>query len=202
MRRTARASLILVAGVLATGLSAGAAAAKVPLTAMGWNPEDGPPPAAMEHPGGPGHLEPGSENMKLVSKLDLTEVDGGIADVAAFGNYAYLNKFSPECVSNGGSGTGVEIVDISKPKKPKNVGFIPAHQNSYVGEGIHIVRVDTTQFTGDLLIHNNETCNATNFTPSGASLWDVTDPTDPEPLTLNLGDPDPAMPGQTYHTTH
>ena len=56
--------------------------------------------------------------------------------------------------------------------------------------GIHIVHADTAFFTGDILIHNNETCNATQFAPSGASLWDVTDPTDPEPLTLNLdGEP-------------
>jgi hypothetical protein len=203
MRRTARLSLIVVAGALAAGVSAGTAAAKVPLTAMGWNAEDGPPPAAMEHPGGPGHLPPGSKNMRLVSKLDLTSVEGGIADVAAFRNYAYLNKFSPECVSNGGSGTGVEIVDISKPKNPVDLpGRIASHPNSFVGEGIHIVHADTTHFTGDLLIHNNETCNATQFTPSGASLWDVTDPTDPKPLTLNFGDPTPAMPNQTYHTTH
>jgi hypothetical protein len=116
----------------------------IPVHATGWNPEDGPPPMAAEHPGGPGHLEPGSRNMKLVSKLRLTDVEGGIADVAAFGDFAYLNKFSPECLSNtGGTGTGVEIVDISKPKNPVNVGFIPTHQNSYVGEGIHVVRANT-----------------------------------------------------------
>ena len=65
---------------------------------------------------------------------------GGIADVAAFGNYAYLNAFSPECVSNGGAGTGVHVVDISNPANPTKVGFIAAHPNSYVGEGIHVVR--------------------------------------------------------------
>jgi hypothetical protein len=84
------------------------------------------------------------------------------------------------------------------------VAFIPAHQNSYVGEGIHVVRADTPHFSGDILIHNNETCNAAQFAPSGASLWDVTDPTDPEPLKLNFGDPTPVPAGgdQTYHTTH
>jgi hypothetical protein len=125
---------------------------------------------AAEHPGGPGHLEPGSRNMTLVSKLRLTDVEGGIADVAAFGNFAYLNKFSPEWVANGGSGTGVEVVDISNPRNPTNFAFIPAHQNSYVGEGIHVVRADTPFFRGDILIDNNETCNATAFAPSGASL--------------------------------
>jgi hypothetical protein len=61
-------------------------------------------------------------------------------------------------VSNGGgTGTGVEVVDISNPKKPKNIAFIPAHENSYVGEGVHVVRADTPSFKGDILIHNNET---------------------------------------------
>jgi hypothetical protein len=195
--------LLLLAALSAVTLAAtGGTAAAIPLHAYGWNPEDGPPPAAAEHPGGPGHLPPGSRNMTLVSKLRLTDVEGGIADVAAFGNYAYLNKFSPECASNGGSGTGVEIVDISDPTSPSNVGFIAAHQNSYVGEGVHVVHADTPSFTGDILIHNNETCNATAFAPSGASLWDVTDPTNPKPLSLNFGDPAPAVAGQTFHTTH
>ena len=163
------------------------------------DPVDGPP---AEHPGGPGHLPPGSRNMQLVSKLRLTNVEGGIADVAAFGNYAYLNAFSPECVSNGGAGTGVHVVDISNPAAPSKVGFIAAHQNSYVGEGIHVVRASTPSFTGDLLIHNNETCDIEQFAPSGASLWDVTDPRNPQPLSLNFGDTDPAAPLQTYHTTH
>jgi hypothetical protein len=117
--------------------------------------------------------------MELVSKLRLTNVAEGIADVAAFGKYAYLNKFSPECVSNGGSGTGVEIVGISRARQPRNVGFIPAETNSYVGEGIHVVRANTPFFRGNILIHNNETCNATQPVISGASLWDVTNPPNP-----------------------
>jgi hypothetical protein len=140
--------------------------------------------------------------MELVGKVGLASVEGGIADVSAFGNYAYLNAFSPECVSNGGAGTGVHVVDISNPANPQKVGFIASHPNSFVGEGIHIVHASTPSFTGDLLIHNNETCNATQFAPSGASLWNVTDPTNPQPLALNFGDPSPAVAGQTYHTTH
>ena len=101
-----------------------------------------------------------------------------------------------------GSGTGVEVVDISKPKRPRNVGFIPAEANSYLGEGIHVVRADTPSFKGDILIHNNETCNATQPVISGASLWDVTNPRNPEPLSLHFGDTDPEVAGQTYHTTH
>jgi hypothetical protein len=156
-----------------------------------------------EQPGGPGHLPPGSRNMELVSKLRLTDRPEGIADVAAFGMYAYLNKFSPECLQNeGGTGTGVEIVDISRPRRPQNVGFIPAETNSYVGEGIHVVRADTPFFRGDILIHNNETCNATQPVMSGASLWNVTNPRNPQPLSRHFADTQPAVPGQTFHTRH
>jgi hypothetical protein len=174
----------------------------IPMHAIGWDPADGPPPVAEPHPGGPGHLPPSRENMALVSKLQLTNVEGGIADVAAHRGYAYLNAFSPECTALGGAGTGVHIVDIRDPSRPRKVGFIPAHPNSYVGEGIHVVRAETPHFRGDILIHNNETCDASQFAPSGASLWDVTDPRNPEPLSLNFGDPEPAVANQTYHTTH
>jgi LVIVD repeat len=170
------------------------------------DPVDGPEETSehkLEHPGGPGHLPPGSRNMQLVSKLKLTDVEGGIADVAVFEGFAYLNAFSPECAGRPGArGTGVHIVDVRNPANPVKVGFISAHPNSYVGEGIHVVRASTPSFTGDILIHNNETCNATAFAPSGASLWNVTNPVSPQPLSLNFGDPSPAVAGQTYHTTH
>jgi len=158
--------------------------------------------AVAQHPEGPGHLEPGSHNVEVVGQLELTDIPGGIADVGYLNGYAYLNAFAPECVASGGNGTGVHIVDVRDPANPTKVGFIPAHENSYVGEGIHILPVDTPSFTGDLLIHNNETCNSSLFAPSGASLWDVTDPLNPQPLALNFGDPDPAIANQTYHTTH
>jgi LVIVD repeat len=203
MFRYPRGLAVAVLTILALlAAAAPAVADSIPPIAQGYDPVDGPPAPEAEHPGGPGHLPPGSHNMELVGKLGLTGVEGGIADVAAFGNYAYLNAFSPECVSNGGAGTGVHIVNIADPTNPVKVGFIASHPNSYQGEGIHIVRASTPSFTGDILIHNNETCNATEFAPSGASLWDVTDPTNPQPLSLNFGDPSPAVAGQTYHTTH
>ncbi len=54
--------LVVAAGLLVALGMTGSSAAVVPLPATGWNAEDGPPPAAEPHPGGEGHLPPGSKN--------------------------------------------------------------------------------------------------------------------------------------------
>ena len=84
-----------------------------------------------------GHLPASSENVELVGKLDtLTNVTGGIADVGAFGKFAYLNAFGPECAGRpGAQGTGVHVVSIADPTNPTKVGFLPAHANSLVNAG-------------------------------------------------------------------
>ncbi|MQA99882.1 MAG: hypothetical protein GEU78_06255 [Actinobacteria bacterium] len=160
-------------------------------TAIEAHPED------KQHGGDDGHLPASSSNVELVGKVDLTNRDGGIADVGAFGNYAYLNAFHPECTQRGGTGTGVHVVDVSDPANPTKVAFIDAEPNSYVGEGVHVIR-----FNGkDILVHNNETCDSNQPVTSGFSVVDVTDPTEPEGLG-QYGDSLPAVTNQTFHTTH
>jgi hypothetical protein len=154
---------------------------------------------AHQHGGDEGHLPASSKNVQLVGKVDLTGVDGGIADVAAFGNYAYLNAFRPECagLNADSQGTGVHVVDIADPANPRKVGFLPAEPNSYVGEGAHVI-----EFAGrTYLLHNNETCRGNQPVVSGFSLWDVTNPVAAVKLGQH-GDALPAMPRQTFHTTH
>jgi hypothetical protein len=156
----------------------------------------------------PGHLPPGSQNVNLVSKLQLTNQPEGIADVGYFKGFAYVNAWAGECLSNGGTGAGVHIVDIRDPANPVKVGFIPSHPNSHPGEGIHIVEAHTPFFDGDLLIHNNEHCDNDKFAPLGASLWDVTDPLNPVQLgrrssiTRNFGDTTPVFPNELFHSNH
>ena len=162
--------------------------------------EDGPAPddhGQHEAPGG--HLPASSKNVQLVGKLDnLTNVKGGIADVAAFGDYAYLNAFSPECAGRpGAQGTGVHVVDISDPSLPVKVAFLPAEPNSYVGEGVHVMAFANRQ----ILVHNNETCDGSLPVTSGFAVWDVTNPLAATKIG-QFGDTTPAIAGQTYHTTH
>jgi hypothetical protein len=153
----------------------------------------------LEHQHGPttGHLPPTQRNVDLVSKLQLTTIDGGIADVGYFKGYAYLAARS--CPAPG----GVHVVDVSDPANPQAVGLLPSNANEFPGEGVHVMAVDTPSFTGDLLLTNNEACNSGSPSVLGMSMWDVTDPLNPVKIG-QFGDPTPAIPGQpsTYHSIH
>ncbi len=152
-----------------------------------------------QHGGKEGHLPPvDSDSVELVSKLELSNVEpGGIADVAVFGDYAYLAAWGGEVCEN----TGVHVVDISDVSKPVEVGFIEAPVGSYPGEGAHVVSIDTQQFTGDVLLTNNEICAEGGF--GGINLYDVTDPLNPVPLAEGFGDfDDPRNPQTSAHQTH
>jgi hypothetical protein len=204
--------LSLLAAVCLVLGSGAIASAHHPTGSYGWddyNSADGPRAHDEEgqHGETDGHLLPTQHNVDLVGKVELTDIKGGIADVGYFKNYAYLNAFSPECLGNGGGGTGVHIVDISHPESPVEAGFLPAEANSYVGEGIHIIEFGKR----DILVHNNETCNSTEYAVSGVGIWDVTNPLAPVKLG-QFGDETPVIGvfdeddnfirTQTYHTVH
>jgi hypothetical protein len=142
-----------------------------------------------QHGGEDGHLAPTSENVTLVGQVTIGGVgEGQIADVALWGDYAYLASFAqpacagPERVDDG----GVYVVDISDPEEPTEVGFIDSHQDTYVGEGVQVLGIDTPAFSGDLLVQNNEGCGK-NY-KGGFSLFDVTNPLKPKKLIENFGD--------------
>jgi len=129
-----------------------------------------------------------------------------IADLTAFGQYAYLARWGgadcgdPEDTTPDG---GAYVIDISDPANPVEVGFIPAPEDTLVGEGMQVVHLDTSAFTGDVLLMNHEGCGP-NY-QGGVSLWDVTDPLNPEPLAQAFGDltifdesKDPPIVNQTH----
>jgi Ca2+-binding RTX toxin-like protein len=160
---------------------------------------------ADDHHGGMvGHLPTDIENVDLVSRLKLTDLADGIADVGYYKGYAYLNAWFPNCPNAGGTGGGVHVVDVRDPANPKKVGFLPSEANAVPGEGIHIMTVDTPFFKGDLLLHNNEACQ--DPSTLGMSIWDVTNPLAPKKLS-QFGDAtppsDPVLTqDSTYHSIH
>ena len=148
-----------------------------------------------------GHMPPRRSGVEVVSKLKLNGVvPGRIADVAVFGDFAYLAAFNEPKCTNG----GVYIVDIKNVKKPKQVGFVPTGAGSFVSEGAQVVRLRTSSFRGDVLVFNNEICGEPGpTTVGGATLVDVTNPRRAKVLAAGFGDLDPegAGPG-IAHQVH
>jgi len=139
---------------------------------------------ALQHPGKGGHLPAKQENVTLVGKAPIDGAgEGRVADVAAFGNTAYLTVRDPE----GCQDAGVALMDIKNPNRPRQVGFIDATAGSFPGEGAQVLDVKTASFTGQVLLFNNEICDA-DTGKGGASLWDVTNPAAPVLLTAHAGD--------------
>jgi hypothetical protein len=144
---------------------------------------------AHQHGGDHGHLPASSQNVELVGSLGPSAVfgpivEGQIADLSVYKDYAYLNSWSEPSCSKG----GIYVVDVSNPRRPVDTGvFLPALSKNYHGEGAHVISVSTRDFTGDLLAVNNETCASTDV-GGGFDLYDVSDPRNPEVLVQGAGD--------------
>ena len=139
---------------------------------------------AKQHDGQRGHLPATQHNVELVGQTSLRNVEPEkIADVSVHKGYAYLAAWGvTTCKAN-----GVHVVDVRNPKQPTEVAFVPSKEGSYPGEGVHALTLSTPAFSGDLLVTNNERCNATaGF--GGLNLYDVSNPQRPTPLAVGIGD--------------
>ena len=150
-----------------------------------------------------GHLPAVNQNVNLIGKAGVSappgagaDMTGRVADVAAYGNFAYLTAFrGAQCTDAGGSGLGggFWIVDISDPASPVEEAFLPTTPYNYAGEGAQVITAQYGAYAGkQLFIHQNETCpNAPAGAPGtrgGINIWDVTDPTSPALLVAHAGD--------------
>jgi hypothetical protein len=90
------------------------------------------------------------------------------------GHYAYIGTFESPCGDGtGDNGSGIRIFDVLSPAHPVEVAHVPSVQGSRTND-VKLARFNTPAFTGDLLVHSNESCNDG---PGGFELYDVTDPT-------------------------
>jgi hypothetical protein len=163
--------------------------------------------AQAEPEPGPGHLPgPSKKNMKLVSRLRLTNTDGVISDVGYHKGFAYLGEWLNGCAEGDGEtyDAEVHVVNVKNPSNPREVATIPNSGNDWSGEGIHVITVRNDVFTGDVLLMSSEACDSTtDENHGGITLVDVTDPRNPEVLVRNFGDtddndpetPEPSLPG-------
>jgi hypothetical protein len=152
-----------------------------------------------QHGGDEGHLPASRRNVDIISKLALKNVEAGkIADISVSpdGNTAFLAAWGGQtCKYN-----GVHVVDISNPAAPRETGFIVSKEGSYPGEGMHAISQTTASFNGTVLVTNNEKCKGqAGF--GGLNLYDVTNPRNPTPLAVGIGDFDDAT-GQAKKQAH
>jgi len=155
-----------------------------------------------QHGGVDGHLDARQENVRVVGKMNINQdFEGRVSDVGVFGDYAYLGAFNERDCQKG----GVYVFDIKDPTSPKQINFIRAANNTYVGEGVQVINVSTPQFNGDVLIQNNEICGTTKQgAKGGISLIDVSNPKTHKYLAEGVGDFDPAgvNGADIAHTVH
>ncbi len=111
-----------------------------------------------------------------VGELNLA---GGLnADVWAYKNFAYVGTWSGPC-----PGTGVKVIDVSDPARPRLVATAAGYPNTSA-EDMQVISVHTPSFTGDLLGVGLQDCGLPDQGPglTGLDLWDVTDPAHPSHL--------------------
>ncbi len=183
--------------------------ADTPVEVDGLHRGAGPTDGGGQHPGAGGHLPGSIANVELIGQVTIEGVTPGqIADVGTLGDFAYLGKFDDgtceETVAEPGGEYvgGAYVVDISDPRHPQEVGFIPTANGSYTGEGVQALSIKTKRFRGDILVLNNEICGDSGEQIGGFSLFDVTNPLAPVTLVQGAGDTDPGGVLSAANTIH
>ncbi len=131
--------------------------------------------------------------IQFVGKLTVHDAAPDlIADVTAFGNYAYLANWGqadcagPERGGVNSPDAGAYVIDISDPENPVEVGFIAMPQDTRPGEGMQVANITTSRFSGDILVMNAEACGK-NY-KGGFMLYDVSNPLKPVKLAEGWGE--------------
>jgi len=110
---------------------------------------------------------------------------GANADVVAHRGHAYLGSWiGNDCMSN-----GVRILDLKNPRSPQHVGTFAdaASEPDLAGtwtEKIGVRHVRSKAFKGDLAVTSVQACTTSSSAVRGFALYDVTDPANPQRLSL------------------
>jgi hypothetical protein len=127
-----------------------------------------------QHGPSTGHLPASSSNVDLVGKLKLVNFEGDVSDVSALQSsangkwYAYVGDWGAKCQTG-----GIHVVDISNPSNPVKIGFLNSTGSGYVTEGVQALHINTSAFTGDVLVISNEWCilkSKPKLNPGGISI--------------------------------
>jgi hypothetical protein len=189
-----RLVLFLVAAALLA--LAGSATAKPPGGAVTDAPSAGPGSALLEA-GGYSHVDryrgrtgsagrrDGDDRVRLVGALQLDPFNlAAHGDVAGYKKLAFIGKWREEC-----PGTGVDIIDISRPRRPEKI----ADTRDYVDtsmEDMQAIRIGKR----DILAIGLQDCgNSATAGTVGLELYDITNPRNPQFLTIFNGEDIPGL---------
>lgn len=119
-----------------------------------------------------------SRNIALTGALKLDPFNTGMhGDVAGFKKLAFVGKWREDCPA-----TGVDIIDISRPDRPVKVADTADHVDTSM-EDMQALTIGSR----DVLAVGLQDCG-NDLTPgvgaSGLELVDITDPSDPQTLSI------------------
>jgi len=120
-----------------------------------------------------------ARNISLVGALQLSPFNAGVhADVAGYKNLAFVGKWRGAC-----PGTGVDIIDISKPKAPVKI----ADTNDYPDTSMEDMQVISINGRDILAIGLQDCGNVVGVGTVGMELYDISNPSSPVFLSLFNG---------------
>ena len=151
------------------------------------------------NPAGSSSAKGKAENLSLVGALQLAPANVvAHGDVAGWKNLAFIGKWRGAC-----PGTGVDIIDISRPSNPVKI----ADTRDYADTSMEDMQVASIGGR-DILAIGLQDCGGDGILGTvGLELYDITDPRNPEFLTLfngeDFADRFPAdMAGTEHHHGH
>jgi hypothetical protein len=183
-----RLVLFLVAAALL--VPAGFAAAKPPGGAVTDAPSAGPASPLLEaggyshvdrYRGSTGSAARGSDDrVRLVGALGLGPSNvAAHGDVAGYKDLAFIGKWREEC-----PGTGVDIIDISRRSRPVKIADTRDYADTSM-EDMQAIRIGRR----DILAIGLQDCgNSATAGTVGLELYDITNPRNPQFLTLFNGE--------------
>ena len=130
----------------------------------------------LDRPAPDRRAERRARNLELVGHLELDPSGSAVhADVAGYRDLAFVGKWAGPC-----PGTGVDIIDISDPSSPVKVASTTDHA------GTSMEDMQAIEIAGrDVLAVGLQNCfGVPGADLTGLELFDISDPTNPEPLSF------------------
>jgi hypothetical protein len=133
----------------------------------------------------------GEDDVDVVGALQLDPFNQGVhGDVATYKKLAFVGKWREAC-----PGTGVDIIDISKPRRPEKIADTLDYPDTSM-EDMQAIRIGRR----DILAIGLQDCgNSETEGTVGLELYDITDPTNPEFLSLFNGEDIPGLEADHGH---